>query len=102
MNDLAGRVAVVTGGSGGIGRVIISAMESAGAIVVNLDIKDAYIVCDVRDDTSIRDAIAQVRDARGAARPALSADDPLDGRHMAEPPAARRLLEIHQLLGQFV
>ncbi|MGZ8809924.1 MAG: SDR family NAD(P)-dependent oxidoreductase [Thermoanaerobaculia bacterium] len=60
MNDLAGRVAVVTGGSGGIGRVIISAMESAGAIVVNLDIKDADIVCDVRDDTSIGDAIAQV------------------------------------------
>ena len=44
MNHLAGRVAVVTGGSGGIGRAIITALKSAGAMVVNLDIKDADIV----------------------------------------------------------
>ena len=60
MSDLAGRIAVVTGGSGGIGRVIVSALESAGAIVINLDLKDADIVCDVRDDASVGKAVAQV------------------------------------------
>lgn len=67
MSDLAGKVAVVTGGSGGIGTAIVTSLRNAGAIVVNLDITPSdenashdWISCDVRDDASVADAIAAV------------------------------------------
>lgn len=64
MNDASKRVAVVTGGSGGIGRVIASALRATGARVVCLDVTppqdDEWVVCDVRDDSSVHAAIAQV------------------------------------------
>lgn len=60
MNPLAGRVSVVTGGSGGIGRVIVSAMREAGASAVSLDLHDADYECDVRDDASVARAIERV------------------------------------------
>lgn len=68
MNPLAGRVAVVTGGSGGIGRVILSTLRDAGATAVCLDLKKPaedgapgeWIECDVRDDASVARAIAAV------------------------------------------
>jgi 3-oxoacyl-[acyl-carrier protein] reductase len=76
--DLAGKVALVTGGSGGIGRAIIAALEDAGATAVSLDLADLqsrpsatgpasagarWIRCDVRDDASVAAAIAQTVDA---------------------------------------
>jgi 3-oxoacyl-[acyl-carrier protein] reductase len=60
MKDLAGKVAVVTGGAGGIGTVIMQGLAEAGATVVCLDIQNADIHCDVRSDDSVRDAIAEV------------------------------------------
>ena len=73
MKELAGRVAVVTGGSGGIGRAIMDALANAGATVVNLDIARpgslqppapgspaSFLECDVRDEGSVVRAIAQV------------------------------------------
>lgn len=60
MNDLAGRVAIVTGGSGGIGRTIAGALAGGGATVVNFDVSGADVPCDVRDDTSVAGAVAQV------------------------------------------
>jgi acetoacetyl-CoA reductase/3-oxoacyl-[acyl-carrier protein] reductase len=60
MNPLAGRVAVVTGGSGGIGRVIVSALREAGASAVSLDLHEADYECDVRDDASVARAVGRV------------------------------------------
>jgi 3-oxoacyl-[acyl-carrier protein] reductase len=59
---LAGKVAIVTGGSGGIGRVIVSALREAGATALSLDLVNADVECDVRDDASVARAIAQVED----------------------------------------
>jgi 3-oxoacyl-[acyl-carrier protein] reductase len=59
MKDLAGRVAVVTGGEGGIGSVIMKSLADAGAAAISLDL-NSPLRCDVRDDDSVRDAIAKV------------------------------------------
>ncbi|MFV1959478.1 MAG: SDR family oxidoreductase, partial [Planctomycetota bacterium] len=36
--SLEGRVALVTGGSGGIGRAILEALSAAGATTINVDL----------------------------------------------------------------
>ncbi len=64
--QLHGQVAIVTGGSGGIGTAIIGALGDAGARAVSLDIsppqkkETAWIKCDVRDDASVAAAVAEV------------------------------------------
>ena len=69
--QLAGQVAVVTGGSGGIGTAIVHALREAGATVISLDLspppsKDTpWIQCDVRDDASVASAVAQVASEHG-------------------------------------
>lgn len=66
MKALAGRVAVVTGGAGGIGVAIMQSLIDEGARVVCLDLKAPegseadWIECDVREDDSVSGAIAQV------------------------------------------
>ena len=45
---------------------------------------------------------AQVGDTAGAAGAAFEADDPFDGGHMVEAPAAEVILKIDELFGQFV
>lgn len=69
MNDASKRVAVVTGGSGGIGRVIAGALRDTGVTVVCLDVTPAedgeWIACDVRDDASVCAALARVIAAHG-------------------------------------
>jgi 3-oxoacyl-[acyl-carrier protein] reductase len=63
---LQSRVAIVTGGSGAIGRSIMAGLREAGARAISLDLvasqdrEDESIVCDVRDDGSVA---AAVRDA---------------------------------------
>lgn len=64
--QLTGQVAIVTGGSGGIGTAIVEALHRAGACALSLDVcpppdkATPWIQCDVRDDASVVAAIAQV------------------------------------------
>jgi NAD(P)-dependent dehydrogenase (short-subunit alcohol dehydrogenase family) len=63
---LTSQVAVVTGGSGGIGTAIIDALQKAGGHAVSLDVSPPqnkqvrWIKCDVGDDSSVAAAIAKV------------------------------------------
>jgi 2-dehydro-3-deoxy-D-gluconate 5-dehydrogenase len=80
--DLTGRVAVVTGGNGGIGLGMARGLASAGAAVViaarnaekssgavaeleGLGVKSAFVVLDVADPSSCRAMIEQVLDRFG-------------------------------------
>jgi 3-oxoacyl-[acyl-carrier protein] reductase len=57
-------VAVITGGSGGIGVAIASALRETGATVITLDLAPPpaglWLECDVRDDASVTRAIENV------------------------------------------
>ena len=73
MSDLAGKVAVVTGASRGIGRVIADQLEDAGARVAclarSLEDRQSETRCDVRCDVTqeadVRRAVEQVVTAFG-------------------------------------
>jgi 3-oxoacyl-[acyl-carrier protein] reductase len=66
--DLSGRVAIVTGGSRGLGRADALTLERAGATVVTLDIEEANttIRCDVGDRAQVDAAVAQAVDEHGS------------------------------------
>ena len=64
--ELDGQVAIVSGGSGAIGRAILQGLENAGARAVSLDVAPpadagvAWVRCDVRHDASVAAAVEQV------------------------------------------
>jgi len=71
-----GKVAVVTGAAGGIGRATVERLHADGAVVVGLDIDPSVsealaapgtrgVVCDLTDDAALRGAIEAVVDAYG-------------------------------------
>lgn len=69
--DLSGRVAGVTGGSGGIGGEIVAQLTASGALAYSLDVSAPsrgaeWLETDVRDETSVDAAIAAIdrRDGR--------------------------------------
>ena len=73
--DLAGRAAIVTGGSGGLGRAILARLRASGAKVANLDCRldgqtdgataDLALPCDVTDETAVADAVGRTLAAFG-------------------------------------
>lgn len=64
--QLGGQVAIVTGGSGGIGTATTEAVHNVGALAISLDVCPPrnkampWVQCDMRDDTSVAAAIARV------------------------------------------
>jgi 3-oxoacyl-[acyl-carrier protein] reductase len=59
------RVAVITGGAGGIGAAITSALRASGHRTVTLDRLSADIVCDLASEESTRAAASAVLDGYG-------------------------------------
>lgn len=76
---LAGKIALVTGGRGGIGRAIIQRFAREGATAFAADLSaegsvgqadvngsnDAFIKLDVTDEASVKNAIASVKEKQG-------------------------------------
>jgi len=64
-NELAGKYAVVTGGSGGIGSAIVRSLQKAGAVAASLDLSPPpandipWLHCDMRSDDSVGSAVQQ-------------------------------------------
>jgi acetoacetyl-CoA reductase len=68
--ELGGRVAAVTGGSGGIGRAILARLRSAGAGVCSLDLAPPpdglpWVATDVREDAAVSAALQEVERRHG-------------------------------------
>ncbi|MGA7381790.1 MAG: SDR family NAD(P)-dependent oxidoreductase [Terriglobales bacterium] len=78
-SPFSGQVAVVTGGSGGIGTAIVDALHHAGARAISLDVsppqnrETPWIKSDVRDDASVAAAIAEVTQKHGRINLAIHA-----------------------------
>lgn len=67
MTDLTDRVALITGGSSGIGRATAERFRADGATVVTLDVAgDADHLVDVRDEDGVARVIAQVVERFGS------------------------------------
>jgi 3-oxoacyl-[acyl-carrier protein] reductase len=66
--DLSGRVAIVTGGSRGLGRADALTLERAGAEVVTLDIEEANttFACNVGDRRQVDDAVRRTVEQFGS------------------------------------
>lgn len=68
---MANKTAVVTGGSGGIGRCTAAALRDAGCTVYELSRREVnaegiyHITADVTDETQVRTAVKQIADKEG-------------------------------------
>ena len=65
MMDLTGRVALITGGAGYIGRAIAGGLQELGATVVTTDICDADINIDLQDEELVKALPGRVATSKG-------------------------------------
>jgi 3-oxoacyl-[acyl-carrier protein] reductase len=68
--DLHGKVAIVTGGSGAIGSAILGALQRSGATGVSFDIAPppsglGFVKCDIREEASVAAAVEEVARRHG-------------------------------------
>ncbi|MGH8793467.1 MAG: SDR family NAD(P)-dependent oxidoreductase [Stackebrandtia sp.] len=63
--DFAGRVAVVTGGAGGIGRAVCAGFADAGARAISVDLAGADYNADVSDPAAMREVMRRVHADHG-------------------------------------
>ncbi len=68
--SLEGKVALVTGGSGGIGSAIVRRLREAGAVVVNADLAAGedggeFVACDLSDVSAIESLVEEIGGTHG-------------------------------------
>jgi NAD(P)-dependent dehydrogenase (short-subunit alcohol dehydrogenase family) len=63
--NLAGKVALVTGAAGGIGRALVQGLEHANAVVVGVDLHDADVVADVTDPRAVEEMVRETEATHG-------------------------------------
>jgi len=105
--DAAGRVALVTGAAGGIGRATVAMFRSAGANVVAMDIDAARlpeqsaalvgVVADAADEQSVRSAVRRAIERFGRLDFAVAAAGAAGGGPLADTSLAdwKRLLDVN-------
>jgi NAD(P)-dependent dehydrogenase (short-subunit alcohol dehydrogenase family) len=72
-SSLAGKVAVVTGGTRGLGRVLVAALEGAGARVAAVGRSAPHFAADVADPASVARLVEQVDTELGTAQVLVNA-----------------------------
>ena len=63
--ELGGKVALVTGAAGGIGRALVESLSRAGAVVVGVDLRDADLVADVTDPQAVQAIVRETEATHG-------------------------------------